>query len=72
MWPNDKAAAADPLLEMASVELDSIGCLSCQQADLRFERSATSGVQSTSILQAVHKSLKNLMNSIFNPILIFN
>lgn len=71
MWHNDEATV-DPLPEVPSVVLGSVGCLSCQQADLKFESSATSGVQSSSILQVVRKSLKYLLNSIFNPILVFN
>lgn len=52
------------------VELDSVGCLSCHYSDLKFENPPSS-VKVTSIVSAVQRSLKYLLNAIFNPVIVF-
>lgn len=52
------------------VSVHSIGCLSCHNADLKYEGPAPN-YQVTGVLSIAQKSLKYLLNVIFNPVLIF-
>lgn len=53
------------------IELKSMGCVSCLDKELRFERPSTDTMEPLAVLLTVQKSFKYLLNIVFNPLLTF-
>lgn len=58
--------------DLPLVELQSVGCLACHNADLKFVLDPSgNGSKAASIMSVVQTSFKYLLNAIFNPVLVF-
>lgn len=53
------------------IEVHNVGCVSCHNSDLKFEKPAQGPNTITTVLATVHTSFKYLLNALFNPVLIF-